>query len=293
MLKKYKIRYDKTSEDTAISVPIKLDFTPIDNSELVADKFVSDEVDKAINPIVDFKKVRFKPAKVSGGVWTVVDEFKFQNIFLVTGSTGVNTYTSVTNVPSTYDNIGFIDDDLFCRTNRLMKSYMTLSFYNSPNRQTNILISYNNIFAQVGDDQKEETGLPLPANISPISYTIGDPIFKPDLDHEGFYLYWFKDLVDNSPNQEYEIYMTAEYNHAGFGWTIPMYTLPTSDPENIEINDVYSSNSGLYLKVILKYDTTDKTYKYTFAPLPNQIGVEWNTNPIPTITFYQIIPNET
>jgi hypothetical protein len=288
MLKKIKIRYDKTSENTAISIPLQLDFTPTDNSELVADKFINDEVNKAINPIVDFKKVRFKPAKVVSGVWEVVPEFKLQNIFLDSN----NDYTSTSNVPSTYDVLGFIDDDLFCRTNRLMKSYMTLSFYNTNITPTNVLLSFSNIFTQISDDQKEDTGLTLPANTAPISYVIGDPLLKPTLDHEGFHLYWYKDLVDNAPNQEYVMYMTAEYNHAGYGWTIPMYTLPTADPEDIEIQDVYSTNSGLYLKVILKYDTTDKTYKYTFEPMNNQTGVEWNTGSVPTLTFYQIIPNE-
>ncbi len=111
------------------------------------------------------------------------------------------------------------------------------------------------------------------------------------MDHEGFHFYWYKDLVDNAPNKEYELYMTAEYNHAGYGWTIPLYTLPTSDTTNIEISDINTPTSGLYLKVILKYDTTDNKYKYTVVPLNNQVGVNWNTSTVPTITFYQIVPN--
>ena len=47
-VKKYQIRYDKTTNNTAINIPVRLDFIPVDNSELIEDKFVSDEIEKAI-----------------------------------------------------------------------------------------------------------------------------------------------------------------------------------------------------------------------------------------------------
>ena len=31
---------------------------------------------------------------------------------------------------------------------------------------------------------------------------------------KGFHMYWFQDLVDNAPNQEYEMYMTMQFNNA-------------------------------------------------------------------------------
>ena len=77
-VKKYEIRYDKTTNNTSINIPIRLDFTPVDNSELIEDKFVKDEVVKSINPITDYKKVRLKPAIIKNGNWEVVDEFKLQ-----------------------------------------------------------------------------------------------------------------------------------------------------------------------------------------------------------------------
>ena len=70
--------------------------------------------------------------------------------------------------------------------------------------------------------------------------------------HEGFYLYWFKDLVDNAPNQELEIYMTAVYNNAINGETVGLYTTQSNiqDPLFPEAIDINGPNGLNYLKVI-------------------------------------------
>ena len=60
---KYKIPLrDINVSGTSVNIPISLSFTPVDNSELIETKFIKDEVIKSINPIVDYKKVRFLPA---------------------------------------------------------------------------------------------------------------------------------------------------------------------------------------------------------------------------------------
>ena len=61
-----KIIYTNLKSGATINIPIQMDFTPIDNSELVEDKFVNDEIEKAINPIVDYKKIIFKPSGKPG-----------------------------------------------------------------------------------------------------------------------------------------------------------------------------------------------------------------------------------
>ena len=67
------IKDDNISGNT-INIPIRMDFTPIDNSELVETKFVEDEIEKAINPIVDYKKIIFKPADND---WNIINEFEY------------------------------------------------------------------------------------------------------------------------------------------------------------------------------------------------------------------------
>jgi hypothetical protein len=290
IVNRVEIRYDKIGTGTSINIPLKLDFTPVDNSELVETKFVDDEIEKSINPIVDYKKVRFKPAKVVAGKWEIIDKFKLQNVFFITGST-TPVYDGNNTTPSNYDTLDFTDADIFCRYNRLMRSFLSLQFYDSPYAPTNNLLFFSTIYTQILDDQKYDTGIALPAAEAPISYVIGDPILQPNTVHEGFHLYWYKDLVDNAPNQEYEMYMTALFNNANNSTQPNMYSGPT-DPTNYtnsELSDFSSPDGKLYLKVILKYDTTDKQYKYTFAPNAQQTGVNWNvTTGIPTITFHQV-----
>lgn len=293
IVNKVEIRYDKIGTATTINIPLTLQFTPVDNTELIEDRFVKDEIEKSINPIADYKKVRFKPAIIVKDIWKIISKFKFQNVFLInTSSPSLINYTP--NEPSTYDVIRFTDVDIFCRYNKLMKSFLLLEFYDTPFPQTNNLLAITSIHTQIGNDQKNETGITKPANSSPISYVIGDPILEPDMIHEGFHLYWYKNLVDDAPNKEYVMYMTATFNNAANGRSPLMYTgkTPLGQFFNIDLNSVSGPNGKLFLKVILKYDETDKEYKYTFVPNSSQTGVRWDalSNP-PTITFYQVAAN--
>ena len=102
-----KIRFDLVTSATTINVPIRLDFTPVDNSEMIEDKFVNDEVKKSINPITDYKKVRFKPAVVLPNMdWEIIDEFKIQNTFFTNDSITAGTPTYTATIPSKYGEIG-------------------------------------------------------------------------------------------------------------------------------------------------------------------------------------------
>ena len=115
--------------------------------------------------------------------------------------------------------------------------------------------------------------------------------------HEGFYIYWFKDLVDNAPDQELEIYMTAVYNNTINGETVGLYTTQTDIQNPPEAIDLNGPNGLNFLKVILKND--NGIYKYRFSGSTDQIvtgggGVDVNpplNNDIPEITFWQIAPN--
>lgn len=296
-----KIRFDAIGSGVTINIPIKLEFTPTDNSELIQEKFVNDELFKAINPIDDYKKVRFKPAKINDkGEWEVVDSFKLGiNVFtrdsIVAGNPQYSSNVNTTPY-SSYDDLFPVDnpinsDDLFCQTNRLMKSFLTLNFYTSSDIDDAIFIGFTNIFTQIGGDQRISTGQPKSVDKAPISFRIGDPILKPELVHEGFHIYWYKDLVDNGENREYHMYMSAEYNNAANGQTSLLYPLETSQSSlsDLQLSDISGVNGGLFLKCILK--NVNGNYYYTFVPNSLQYGVDWGSAPNePNITFYQVSP---
>jgi hypothetical protein len=293
---------------TTINIPIKLDFTPVDNSELVRYKWVEDEVEKAINPITDYKKVRFKPAVVNPSTqeWTVVDEWKIILNFFTKKSIKLGTPQYDTTNIGKYGDIGFSTEDLFCRVSRLINSFLSLNFYDTPNPTSNNLITFSNIFTQILDEQKDPYGIPLPSSECPISYRIGDPTLKPDTIHEGFHLYWFEDLVKESPNQEYVMYLSPTFQNANNGESSIMYpvktTLNAQNKANILLRDISGEGGSLYIKTVLKYDTTDNTFKYTFMDNDNvnqlssngginMSAVDTDGSPLPTITLWQLAPN--
>tara|TARA_R110000824_G_scaffold122403_12_gene279580 strand:+ start:565 stop:1476 length:912 start_codon:yes stop_codon:yes gene_type:complete len=297
-----KILYQNIGSGGTINIPLSTDFFPVDNAELIEDKFVDDEIEKAINPIIDYKKIIFEPAVISSTQWNIITKIKLNLNFYVPSTypppntntpthRGANTF----QMPGVYSDLNFILDDLFCRTNRLMFSFLRLSFFDSPYSGVNKLLFFSDIYTQIGKDQKDPYGLVLSPDICPISFVIGDPVLQPDTVHEGFHIYWFKDLVDTAPGQEYVMWMTATYNNAANGRSIALSTHKVDNPSNIQMLDLDGPDGILYLKVVLKND--GGVYKYKFEPnplqlppgLPNVGGVNW-TGSFPSIIFYQITP---
>jgi hypothetical protein len=291
-----KIRIDTLTSGATIDIPIVIDAIPSDNTDLVKTRFVDNEVKKAINPIIDYKKVRFKPAVIKNNVWTIVPEVKINLEFFNKDVTPI--YSNF------YRSLGFTSDDLFCRANRVMKSFLTLNYYKSTNPTDNLLLTTSNIFTQIGDDQKDVYGNVLKNNLCPISYEIGDPTLKPDMVHEGFHIYWYEELIKTSPNNEYVFYLSPTYQNADNGEVSVMTpvksVLNSANKAIINTIELGGDTGTQYLKVTLKYDDTSGNFMYTISELnqkqlrANGGGIDWNTNAdnIPTLTLYQLQPTK-
>ena len=285
-----KILLDNLNSGTTIDIALKTSFFPVDNSELIEDKFVKDEVENAINPIVDYKKVIFKPANNN---WELIDKYKINLNFYTPESInlGSPTHRGFGATPGLYKDILFTFDDIFCRTNRFVNSFIRFSVFDTPNSGSNQLLTFSDIYTQVGPDQENQFGFTLPLSACPITFTIGDPVTQPEEVHEGFQLYWFQDLVDNAPNQEYEVYGVVQFNNSLNGKVYQMAPTKNFDPNNLTLSELEGENGITYLKIILKND--NGIYKYKFTPNTNQnnIPLGVNLNPsgggLPTLTFWQ------
>jgi len=287
---KRKILIGNIGTGTTIDIPLKTNFFPVDNAELIEDKFVKDEIEKSINPIVDYKKVIFKPEDNNGNL---IDKFKINLNFYTPASINLGSpqHRGSGAEPGVYEDINFIFDDVFCRTNRFINSFIRFSLYDTPNSGQNELLTFSDIYTQVGTEQENQFGFTLPIDECPITFILGDPVTQPEEVHEGFHIYWFKDLVDNAPNQEYEVYGVLQFNNASNGRVYELAPSKDFDPNNITISNLEGENGILYLKIILRND--NGVYKYRFSPNSRQSLVPpgVNLNPsgggIPTLTFWQ------
>lgn len=151
--------------------------------------------------------------------------------------------------------LNFTNNDVRYQKNRLKKSFIRLSFYDSMNMGDQNLLAYSTIYMDSGEYfskyvkhisttpyvtinncsvssnltgirvDREYNGSYL-SNESFEDYRLSSQIkvsdkYNSDASSEGFYLYLYKDLFKNIDDEELTVYMKVEFNHAGYGRTIP------------------------------------------------------------------------
>ena len=196
--------------------------------------------------------------------------------------------------------LGFTDDDIYNQKNRVKQSFIRLSFYDSDNPLTQNLLYYSTIFFDSGDlfgkyvkrkawlesEDKDFDHLVTPIVWSPTADTdtcsavtsqlIVNDEYDMTRSGEGFNLYLFRQdapieqdvSTENDPQDIY--YMKVEFNHAGFGRTVPLIRWPKEKDEkgNEKPNGkpvkltIENYLSNLYIKV--RVALTEKGYVYTF-----------------------------
>ena len=305
-----------------INVPLTLSTDFANNlfqTELVTKNFFDVEKKKAINPIVDMEKDIYFPVYVKGSDklidssgnivyqnfssieeiefnlhfrerdlnngWKVYDDGYWNGI----NSNGVSDKRLVPfdNPENQSDLLGYLNfnnDDVFYQKSKLAKSFIRLSYYDSPNPSNQMLLYYSTIFMDEGlkystyiknitlgegvndyynfkfkdleseistdgeyqqgnnDEERETKRLSSRIKVSNKYESKGSS--------EGFYLYFFKE--NGELLHERTIYLKIEFNHAGYGRTIP-FMMPM---EQI-------SGSSLYK--LLKY--TDSNFPFNGYPI--------------------------
>ena len=192
--------------------------------------------------------------------------------------------------------LNFTDDDIYYRKQKVSKSFLRLSFYDSTDPMRQMLLFYSTIFLDSGDlygkyikhIDKKYVAPGITQNLVEdntlgednltVSFHVYDR-YNREHSSEGFYLYLFPDGLDKGNTRR--IYMKAEFNHAGYGITVPLMfpnntitsfdfkhpDFPTSliDGEDGSLKDYYRQ---VYIPIDIWYDDVKNEYKYkVVAPI--------------------------
>lgn len=251
MCAKIKIRI---GDDASVKIPITLDFSTMDQSEIVNRDFVDIEVDKAINPIVDYEKVRFTPITESNGT--------VKNLTYIVKMLDDNS-NHIDN--TTYGDVGFINDDIKYSKSNFLNTFLRLNFYDNDILTNQNLISQITIYSKVtkaeinplsdsNGNPLEGGGLPINANDFPVRFILNNPLEYPEGFSEGYYLYHFKsEMIQNDLPRE--LYMRAEFNNASNG--ISTKLMP-SNRTDLTINELVDK---LHTRYLLTRTNTGYEYK--------------------------------
>lgn len=302
----------------SIDIPFSTSFeTNLYQMDLIKEKFVDKTKKETINRIVDLERDVYYPSvyvydndyEYSHDIYTIKFNLHFRehrgDDWTVTNDSlwnGVDENNSIIkditddNVSDLLMFLGFNNEDVRYQRNKLKKSFLRLSYYDSPNPANQNLLMYSTIFVNSGElfskyaRYGEEEGYILISSdkegkyvLSPDKKGIGvDKEYDGFIEEkrlssqfvvkdkntsksssEGFYLYLWKE--DETPIPQ-DIYMKVEFNHAEFGRTIP-FMMPYGE-KSIKsfqdiVNDFTSSSKQPYtMSDYLKYSYIHLKYAY-------------------------------
>lgn len=273
MFVKYKINAIEFSGVSAvtINVPIGTNYYPVDQSELINDKFVKKEAEKAINPAVDNEICRFIPIwPVSSTNNVVIKTISYNVIFRDNVGAAV-IESKFSDIPVTDSKSAFINDDLKYRRNNLSNTYLNLSFYDEPSPNNGTLISTMELFVTIPNPLLDLVNLP-------VNFVLSNPILNPTGNSEGYYLYHYRDDVQINPSLPKELYMKAEFRNAKDG----RRTLLATKASPLKTEEIIQYT---YTRYLLKRTSEGYFYQIDSGYSPNIIY--WPTNKM-TIKLYEL-----
>ena len=273
------------------------DYERLMQERVVIENYINTIKEDLIPEPYNMERVKYKPRSVNGEyVEGLVFNFHFRERESINGgkeptkdwyvaenSTKYwNTIKSLTDIKNDSKYIGKSDllgylgftlEDVVNQKNCIKKSFIRLSFYNSKDPLTQKLLFYSTIFMDSGKlygkylkclkfakkgntevsvfEENEDENLRLSSQI--IVYDE----FNTSSSSEGYNLYLFEDDVP-SKNRERDIYLKVEFNHAGYGRTIPMMLWDKEKLANGLTIDNYLEN--LYITIRIKYNNKGYTY---------------------------------
>ncbi len=270
MLASYKINIStflSATTATTVDIPIQMEYQIVDNAELVERLFVDEQTQKAVNPILDYDKVRYIPFHQASEIVNVRYELAFLNA------------NDDLALPTYYSTIGFEDIDIRARKNSFKESYLYLGFYDSDNAMTQTLISEISIYSQLTKDDFYPAGTPRPnvagqakpASQIPLRLVLSNPQLIVGGNYEGYHIYGYKDdITIDIPKY---LYMRATYFNGKTGKHINLTTIPSADWIDGLVNKLhtryklYRTTTGFYYELDTQY-SNNVTYTVN-AGYPN------------------------
>lgn len=262
---------------TTITVPIVMTSQNVDNAELIQRVFVDSEVEKAINPIIDYEKVRFLPLDLQGNH---IDKITY-DIYLLDSSG---------NYKGFYGDIGFVDDDIKYRKESFKQTFLNLSFYDTDNPLTQRLVSYITLYSELNSSDLLQPplppntipGTPKPAVQIPVNFVVENPLLNPRGFAEGYHLYDYKSGLKIGDSKY--LYMKASFKNSKTGKSVNLMVKNSAQPIEKLVHELYTrfkltrTSTGFYYEI-------DNTYQGNGFSGANNVVYNSNTC---KVTLYEI-----
>ena len=205
VVNKYTFKNELSGDTSfAINIPIGNNDGMLGQYEIVTRDFINVEVEKAVNIIFDYEKVKFLPKNNDKLINNITYKLNFLN------GASHNTNTS-------WADINFVDEDLKFKKNSFTKSFLRLDFYDTDIATNQNLISFITLFPKFSYNDVKIGKIP-PASNYYTTFKLGNPLIKRTENGEGFSLFHFKDEV--VPTVPKYLYMKATFNNAKTGKSI-------------------------------------------------------------------------
>lgn len=269
---------------------------------MVNDMFVKKVKDSLVPPMINMEKIKFVPAILSGGKFVEAsavtynmhfrtrDKFTWDYVDGGDAWNGIRSYGDITTENKKVQKsdlvgfLGFTDGDIRYQKMKVSKSFIRMSYYDTNDFIDGALLGYSTIFMDSGslfgkyikvrshmmkngyavDDPDEPYAVTVFSGATDrvdSEFTVRNEFYY-DKSSEGFNIYYFATDAPRE-NETKTIYMRVEFNHAGFGKTIPMIKWPV--PNRLTLD---SYKSGLYIPIKLMH-INGKYYYYVDSETNN------------------------
>lgn len=289
----------------------EMDDVHLDQERVLTEILAEDVKSQIPTDVIDMEKVKYSPViKVSNGEfrkaesitfnfhfreregdeWSYVENGYWNNI------NGLNKITEE-NVGKSdlLSDLDFVDNDLWYNKMKVQRSFIRLSFYNSDNPLDQSMLYYSTVFldggalygkfvkkrvALLNDGEEWDTTVSSSyviensdddSNLRLDSKIVIKNEYNTDKSSEGFNLYLFLSDAPTADNSAKTIYMKVEFNHAGFGRTLPMVWLPSGDDSAAGPLTMANYRDALYIPVKIVY--VENEYKYYIEGRDNAYGL--------------------